>query len=225
MSEILFYGGSVGAGLLLGWLFIGLWRRCTPPGTNRSFWRSLGDLTQRMLSVDDVSVLLSLYRRLAREVGGYLLRQVGGLVCACLPLVVFWLLVAPAALAYWDRRADGIARYPLPVYQEVVQTAERSQPLSTGFAITDMARKGESVEPVGRHAVCWVKIYCVIFELLSFRVIETSEVLSQAAPYLVIRAHHGDLNFLWPYVNDLEFAFWCAFMAITVGSLLWRRTI
>ena len=43
-------------------------------------------------------------------------------------------------------------------------------------------------------------------------------------PYLVTRAARGNRNFLWPYLNDLEFAFACAFILTSFGSLLWRRS-
>ena len=44
------------------------------------------------------------------------------------------------------------------------------------------------------------------------------------APYLVARAGRGTGNLLWPYLNDLEVAFACAFLLASIGGLLWRRS-
>lgn len=223
MTGILFYSGSVGAGLLLGWLFVKLWRRLVPPGTHGKFWTSLGDITRHMLAVDELSLLLSLYQRLARDVGGYLLRNLSGILLACLPAGAFLIFVAPSALALWDRNSAGLVLYP-PAASELAKAVDRDESLAAALGVTDSELKRQPSETVGRTAVCWSKTYCAIFRLLAFRVIETSEVIVHTQPYLVIRAQHGDVNFLWPYLNDLEFVFICAFMAATAGGLLRGRT-
>ena len=108
MAGLPYYAGGIAAGLALGWLFVRLWRLCAPREINRRFWTSLGDISRQMLAVDEIAALLRLYRRLAREVGGYVLRNLGGLALACLPVAAFLILVAPAALALWDRGADRV---------------------------------------------------------------------------------------------------------------------
>lgn len=222
MAELLFFGASVASGLVLGWLFVRLWRWCAPRVTNRRFWASLGDITRRMLAVDEFSTLLALYRRLAAEVGGYLLRNLGGLALACLPVGLFLVLVAPGALALWDRGAERLVLYP-PTLTQDLGAADDDRALDVALGGSKLA----AVEPAaqaGRTAVCWTTTDCLIFRLLAFRVVERERPLIADAPYLVVRAERGDANFLWPYLNDLEFVFICAFMAATVGCMLWHRT-
>ena len=207
----LYYAGSVAAGLLLGWLFVRLWRLCAPRATNRRFWAALGDISRQMLAVDEVAWLLRLYRRLAREVGGYLLRNLGGLALAGLPLGAFLILVAPGALALWDRGADRIAFYPSPAAWERARAADPA---------LDLAVAADA----GRTALCWSATRCTLFRLLGFRVIEQPAPVPADAPYLVARAGRGTGNLLWPYLNDLEVAFACAFLLASIGGLFWRRS-
>lgn len=210
MSGLLFYLGGIAAGLLLGWLFVRLWRWCAPRNGNRRFWTSLGTISRQMLAVDEPAALFGLYGRLARDVGGYVLRNLGGLVLACVPVAAFLLLLGPTALGWWDRGAERVAFYPS-------ETAWQSP------AVADLDLAGAGPAEVGRTAVCWSAGRCLLFELLAFRVVEKDEPVVADAPYLVARADRGAANFLWPYLNDLEFAFACALIIGSMGSLWWRR--
>ena len=163
-----------------------------------------------MLAVDEVAALLRLYRRLAREVGGYVARNLGGLVLACLPVAAFLALVTPAALALWDRRADQLAFYPSPAAWASARSADPALDL-------------EPAADARRTALCWTATHCTLFRLLAFRVIEQPAPLLADAPYAVARAGPGAGNFLWPYLDDLEFAFAGAFMVASIGSLFRRR--
>jgi hypothetical protein len=223
-SSLLFYGGSIGCGLLLGWLSARLWRLCAPREANRRFWLSLGDITRQMLEVDEVAWLLALYRRLARSVGSYVLRNLGGLLLACLPVAAFLILVAPSVLALWDRGAERVVLYPSGSTWQIARSVDLSDPSVTGPGAPDIGPDIAGTAGVGRIAACSSLARCTIFRALGFRVLEGPEPLLNDAPYLVIRAHRGHRNFLWPYLNDLEFAFGCAFIVGTIGSLFWHRT-
>jgi hypothetical protein len=223
-ASLLFYGGGVGCGLLLGWLFVRLWRLCAPRESNRRFWESLGDITRQMLKVDEVAWLLALYRRLARDVGGYVLRNLGGVLLACLPVAVFLIVVAPSILALWDRGAERVVLYPSGSTWQIARSADLSEPPASGPGDPDIGLETDGSAGIGRTAVCSSPARCTIFRVLAFRVIERPEPLLDDAPYVVIRAHRGHRNFLWPYLHDLEFAFGCAFMVGTIGSLFWHRT-
>jgi hypothetical protein len=219
VASVLFYGGGIGSGLLLGWLFVRIWRLCAPRRTNRRFWQSLGDITRQMLKVDEVAWLLTLYRRLARDAGGYVLRNIGGMLLGGLPAAAFLLLVAPSALALWDRGAEQVVLYPAERSWQIARSADLSGPVDP-----DVGLDGHGSAGGGRTAVCSSPARCTIFRMLAFRVIEKPEPPLDDAPYVVIRAQRGHHNFLWPYLNDLEFAFACAFVAGTVGGLFWPRT-
>lgn len=68
-----------------------------------------------------------------------------------------------------------------------------------------------------RTAYCASPGYCLLFESLGFKVVESSA----DAPYRVVRAEHGDVNPLWPFLSDLEAAFFLAFILSTILGLLW----
>ena len=82
--------GALGAaaGLAFAWI----WLRIVPRGTNRRFWSAMAVLTREMLRVEEPSVLLALYRRLGRLLGGYLARNLGGILVACLPMAAIVLV-------------------------------------------------------------------------------------------------------------------------------------
>ena len=223
MASLLFYGGAIGCGLLLGWLFVRLWRWCAPRELNRRFWVAFRDIAGQMLKVDDVAWLLALYRRLARDAGGYVLRNLGGVLLACLPVGAFLILVAPSVLALWDRGAEQVVLYPSGRSWHIARSADLSEP-AAGPGDPDVGLDIERSAGLGRTAVCWSPARCTIFRLLGFHVIEKNEPLLDDAPYVVIRAQRGHRNLLWPYLNDLEFAFGCAFMIGTIGGLIWHRT-
>jgi hypothetical protein len=92
--------GYVAAGALgaaAGLAFAGLWLRLVPRGTNRRFWSAMAGLTREMLRIDEPSAFLALYRRLGRLLAGYLARNLGGLLVACLPMVAV-VMVATALM-------------------------------------------------------------------------------------------------------------------------------
>jgi hypothetical protein len=163
-----------------------------------------------MLGVDEVALLLRLYRRLARDVGGYVLRNLGGIALACVPVGLFLFLVAPGALALWDRGAQQVALYPS---EQAWQSARAADP----------ALAAAVAEGSGRTAVCWSTTRCLLLELLAFHVVEAPGALATDAPFLAARSSRGMANPLWPYLNDLEFAFACAFMLASIGGLVRHR--
>jgi hypothetical protein len=224
VATVLFYGGSIGCGLLLGWVSVRLWRLCAPRESSRRFWESLGDITRQMLKVDEVTWLFTLYRRLARDVGGYVLRNLAGVLLACLPVAAFLILVAPSVLALWERGAERVVIYPSASTWQIARSGDLSELLGAGPGDPDVGLDIDRSAGVGRTAVCRSSARCTVFRLLGFHVIETSEPLLEDSLYVVIRGQRGDRNFLWPYLNDLEFTFACSFMVATIGSLFRHRT-
>ncbi len=176
---MLHYAAACGLGLAAGAAFAWIWLRIVPRGTNRRFWSAMSGLTREMLQVEETSAFLRLYGRLARLLGPYLARNLGGMVLGCLPMIAVLLTVAPMVFDSWDARA------PVPVAERTAYCA------STG--------------------------YCLLFESLGFKVVESKADV----PYRVVRAEHGDINPLWPFLSDLEAASFLAFILSTIVGLLW----
>jgi hypothetical protein len=76
-----------------------------PPGTSRRFWSSVYELAPQILSVDDARLFAILYGKLAKLLGMYLVRSLGGTLVACVPMAVilaaFWPFLRNFELAFF----------------------------------------------------------------------------------------------------------------------------
>lgn len=196
---MLFYAAACGLGLLAGVAFAWVWLWLVPRGTNRRFWTSLSALSREMLEVDETKAFLRLYRRLGALLTPYLARNLGGTALACLPMIVLLLTLAPLVFEAWDAKAERIALVPQSA-ASVLQAREPFDSQRTGY--------------------CSSSGYCALFAALDFKVVESDQL---GVPYAVMRADHSDVNPLWPFLSDIEAAFFAAFMASTIGGLLWLR--
>jgi len=197
---MLYYAAACGLGIVAGAAFAALWLWLVPPGTNRRFWSSMSQLTRKLLAVDETGEFLRLYRGLGGLLAGYLRRNLGGTVVACLPMIVLLLTVAPLVFEGWDRRAERVAVIPPAATGIVPKTATAER---TGYC----ASSG---------------YYCALFAALDFKVVQL-DAAPERVPYVVVRADHGDVNPLWPFLSDIEAAFFAAFILATIGGLLWPR--
>jgi hypothetical protein len=80
------------------------------------------------------------------------------------------------------------------------------------------APEGASLE---RTAYCASPGWCMAFSSLGFNVVESTSGKLGDAPYAVVRPSHGDVNPLWPFLSDIEAAFFLAFILSTIVGLLW----
>jgi len=192
MSAFIFFAGSIAFGILQGVVFVVLWRSIVPAGAARRMMAEFTRTMRAMLAADELGTILRSYRTLATRVGAFVLRNLVGLTVALLPLALSAALLAPPLLDTWDRQATAV---------EVIPAAGASVLEKAGAAGT------------GRLAACWTMAYCATFRLLGFTVREVEPPVIDGPDYVVRRASHDDLNFLWPFVNDLEFAFFGAYLA------------
>jgi hypothetical protein len=218
LAFYIFYSGVIALGVLLGGVFFFLWQTCVPRGATGRVVADLIAVTKGMAQADEAGRFLALYRRLLVSVGGYMARNIGGLVLACLPAVLILTLVAPAALDAWDRRATSFAVYP-PHYQASAAggAAKDRVELAVDGALPFV------IDPRHRTAICWSRTHCTLFYLLGFEVRELPASLSDDASYVVIRPRHGNESILWPYLGNLEVAFFAAYILATLGGFLWPR--
>jgi hypothetical protein len=80
------------------------------------------------------------------------------------------------------------------------------------------APEGASLE---RTAQCASAGWCTVFASLGFEVVESTPEELGGAPYRVSRPSHRDVNPLWPFLSDIEAAFFLAFILSTIAGLLW----
>lgn len=216
-AVLLFYGCTIGLGLIFGWSFVVLWRVCVPRGALGRVFSEMSEIAKAMNATDETSEFLKLYKRLLITVGRYVGRNLAGLFLACAPIVLVLVFVAPLVLDAWGKHADGIAAVPpLTPSPELQFSTQGDGP----FTLQSHGATIPIQQRVSRTAVCRSWGTCSLFGLLGFHVVEDSAALAADQDYLVVRPSHDDGNFLWPYLSDLEFAFFLAFMIATLLSFL-----
>jgi hypothetical protein len=114
-----------------------------------------------------------------------------GTLVACLPAIAILLTVGPLLFEAWDRTAERLALVPATAAVPPAAGTER-----TGYCGTDG--------------------YCALFTALDFKVVRL-----EGLDYAVARADHGDVNPLWPFLSDIEAAFFLVMMLATLGGLVW----
>ena len=170
--------------------------------------------------------MLKHYKAVLAGMLGWSARNAAGLTLGLLPVAAAFLL-----LAAWDpsdRLAAEIEVYPSERARfagaHSPWTLEAGRMLAERDAVTDGlgvgAKRSIGVEHIGdKHAFCASVPGCVLFEMMLFD--------AQAAPdldrSLVVRPAAFDLNPAWPYVNDLELAFFAAVMLGGAGAAWIRR--
>lgn len=191
---MLHYAAACGLGLAAGGAFAWIWLRVVPAGTNRRFWSAMAGLTREMLQVEETGAFLRLYRQLGALLARYVARNLGGAALGCVPMIAILFTVAPLVFEAWDARAPRYTLVPAEAAGLVATPTER-----TGYCASDG--------------------YCALFAALDFKVVrlETAPTYN----YVVARADHGDVNPLWPFLSDIEAAFFLAFILATVMGLVW----
>lgn len=107
VETILFVCAAVGLGGVAGLGFAMIWCWVIPVQTHSLFWRSMGDVSRRIVTVDETAEFLALYKRLGTMVVSYTTRNVGGTLLGCLPLIILLWLVGPGLFTAWDVRTTN----------------------------------------------------------------------------------------------------------------------
>jgi hypothetical protein len=219
--EFLLYAGGIVLGLASGVLFVVLWRLCMAPGSTRRMIRELADIAGAMTHTDEIGLFLALYKRLFLSVGDYLVRNVGGLILACLPIALVLMLLMPPVLEAWGESAGKAAVYPATI--PVTQKSEGGVVTGSGPAIVVGGTVVPTIDPSKRYAACWDWIDCLIFRSLGFDVTEVPDPGLPDESFVVVRPDIGTGNPAWPILSTPEFVFFVAFMVGTFGMFLLPR--
>ncbi len=220
-DTVAFYGGAIVLGAILGSAFIMVWRRCLPKPWARRFWASFAATTRALMTVDEVGSFARLYGRLGVSVAGYVGRNTAGLLLGGLPTVLVVVLAFPVILEAWGRRAPDLVAVPALAELTLPDApVEEGRPVG-GPAILQAGEHRLVIDtPDAPNAVCWNDGWCLVFDLLAFQVQRLGDAALPDIGYIAVRPSHGDGNPLWPFLSDLEFAFWLAFLAGTTGTFL-----
>ena len=225
-----FYGGAIVLGALLGAVFIVIWRRCLPRPWARRFWASFTETARGLLTVDETRAFARLYGRLAVSVAAFVGRNTAGLILGCLPTVLALTLAFPVLLEIWGRQATDVVAVPaaatLTLSSATAGDGGVSATDGTGAAVLDAGGRQMTIaDPARRHALCWSDGWCLLFELLAFQVERLGGAVLPDHDFIAVRPSHDDANPLWPFLSDLEFAFWLAFLGGTTAVFLVQRRL
>ncbi|MGH8223572.1 MAG: sulfotransferase, partial [Woeseiaceae bacterium] len=206
------YIGAAVIGAAAGFAIGGIFRLVVPEGTNRRYWRSVGQSVRELIFGDETRFWAN-YRNVIRATAKYVVRQLFALLVAFAPLAALLIVVAPWILTYWSSGAP-VAVYPAGA--GILRQADGGEPSAR---MLDLSRG--SVIPVpeaaGSFAVCPAAgPACLALQSIGF----TTTVDPAAAGELVIvRATRNDWNPLWPYLNDPEFLFFATLSAVSLYAI------
>jgi hypothetical protein len=229
------YSSSIVLGLILGLAFVRLWRVCVPQGLSGRLFHDFRSIAGQLTKVDEIDLFFSLYKRLLLSVSRYVLRNLAGLCLACAPAVIVLAFLSPPLLDAWGAGAKNQAYYPEAVSSESLGDWIALQGKDTSHTTREASLRNTqsqqlanlsaddfdapSLAAQGRRAFCWNWGYCALFHVLGFEVTETDEPILPNLSFVVVRPDLGDGNFLWPFLGDLEFVFYAAFLLATFGAL------
>jgi hypothetical protein len=180
----------------------------------------MAQVSRGMLAAEDSGEFLALYRQLGASLVRYLGRNAGGLILGCLPLVVLSLALSAWLFQPWDARAGKPSVYPPGA--ATLRIRDAGSPLLLALPDASEPIAIESRKPV-RMAVCWDKPRCLLLESLDFSVTTRNAPNRAGFDAIIVRSDYASWNPLFPYLNDLEFVFFCMTPVGVAGAFILRR--
>jgi hypothetical protein len=180
----------------------------------------MGRVSKEMLVAEESREFLALYRQLGSSLLRYLGRNIGGLVLACLPLIVLTLALNAWLFRPWDARAGAPRVYPPGAATLHRQHAGGELLLNLHNAAAPIAIENRA--PI-HAAVCWDMPRCLLLESLDFSVTTRDVPGSAHFGAIIVRPNRASWNPLFPYLNDLEFMFFAMTPIGAAGAFILRR--
>ena len=210
---------SVLAGIGAGWAFYHVWRRILPRERSRDFWQSVPAHASGMLRSEDPEDVFRHYRALVRHAATFGTRNTLAVLAGLLPLVALFLLAGILHAA--ERRVPIVEVQPAAAVADQPES-EAWVPTPDGGLQFDRRAYGNSGlnllgQTLDREALADKRAYCagwldcLGFELMLF---ETHPLIARAGvaevDSVVVRPLAFDANPWWPYLDDLELAFFAS---------------
>jgi hypothetical protein len=216
---------SVLAGIGAGWAFYYVWRRILPRERSREFWQSVPAHASGMLRSKDPDDVFRHYRALLRHTATFGTRNTLAVLAGLLPVAALFLLTGKLHAA--ERRVPIVEVRPAAAVAGLPES-EAWAPTPGGGLQFDRRAYGDSGlnllgQTLDREALADKRAYCsgwlgcLGYELMLF---ETHRLSAHAGSAgmgsIVIRPRAFDANPWWPYLDDLELAF---FAGVAAGGL------
>ena len=224
--------GSILAGIGGGWAFYYIWRKILSRQRSREFWRALPAHASGILRSEDPDDVFRHYRMLIRQTATFGTRNTLAVLAGLVPLAALFLLSEWANQP--EQRVPIVEVRPAVAVSGVPASAEWTTTRDGGllFDRREYANSGLSLfgqtldheELADKRAFCAGWLACLGFELMLF---ETHRLQARLPGHgsgaVVVRPQAFDANPWWPYLDDLELAF---FVSAAVGGIFagWRSS-
>jgi hypothetical protein len=223
---------SLCLGVAFGVVAVTIWHALGRWLGDDDFWPSLARIARGMVAGDSQQNFFAEYAQLLRLLGRYLVRTGCRVGLTVLPVLLAVLLLGPSAARYEARQSHRLYAYPrqeltLDVGGEVVAfdaNGASSTQREIPFGPTRLVTASSSIPLADFHgtlAICHRPATCLGLKLLGL----DARMVDEGPPLLIVRPGGTRGNLLWPYLGNLEFAFWtglcCA--SLVAGFLMKAR--
>lgn len=218
---------ATACGLVLGVAVALIWNAVLTYFGKPEFWRAVADFTKTAISGANDAEFFRQYAALLKHLAAYVGQNLLTIALAFFPVALFALVAWPFAHEYRNQRANRLAFYPVQPLTIVVNgqsvrlepkvnlmpiPADRTAPLEIGIDHV-VLRCRTLTENWAFTSSAWNRW---LLSALDFEV----ELSPNYPPLLLVRPTSGSRNPLWPYLNDLEFAFMASLSLTSCGGIL-----
>jgi hypothetical protein len=220
------------SGIAAGWAFFLLWRRILPRDRSRVFLQAVPVHASGMLHSEDPDDVMRHYGALMKHVASFATRNTLAVAVGLVPVVALFLLTG--ALYPQERRASMVEVRPaiavrgLPASVPVAKTRD-------GGLLVDRQKVGGGLLLFGetldrdalatKHVFCDGWLSCLGYELMLFETHRLQESpLAPDSGSVVVRPRVFAVNSFWPYLDDLELAYFVGIMAGGIAAG-WRSSV
>jgi hypothetical protein len=233
---IFWFVGSIIAGSIFGILFCYIFRRIVPCGLTSRYWTETGQNILGLLKGDE-DKFWNHYRNIIRVTFRYAGLQFLGVFLAILPLIILMMTTWPWLQSIWNQSAP-LTIFPNEAGKIIVQKSSSSsdpQKKVSGLASevnptqTLVLREGYKhyLDDALANYVFYPtgSLTGTVMEMFGFKAIPVDPSMLDKHDIVIVRAHHEDLNPLWPYLSDPEFLFFLSFSIISIVLMLRSKDV
>jgi hypothetical protein len=221
---------SLVVGFAGGVAFHFLWRKILPRDFSRNFWRAVPVNASGLLHSEDPDDVMRHYGALMRHIAGFAVRNTLGVLAGLAPVAALFVL---SGELYRPERSVPVvevrpARAVAGAFAAVPtqQTRDGAILFDSGKLTRELHLFGEALdrEALGsKQAFCFGWLACLGYDLMLFKTHSLPSSRKFSSDSVVIRPRVFAANPFWPYIDDLELAFFGGVMAGGIAAA-WRAS-
>ena len=219
------------AGIAAGWAFFLVWRRILPRDRSRVFWQAVPVHSSGIIHSEDPDDVMRHYGALMKHVMSFAGRNTLAVFAGLVPVAALFLL--SGALYMNERRGDTVEVRPAIAVPGIptgalVKTHDGGLLIDRQKVESGIHLFGETLDSdalASKRAFCYGWLACLGYDLMLF---ETHPLqappLTSGTGTVVVRPLVFAANPFWPYLDDLELAY---FVGVMAGGIVagWRSSL